>query len=132
MLDKSIHFACFPKKFWVCLFPTIFTPFFQKIESFLPKGGENDGKQTNSKIFLEDRQSEYFCLTYFSKLNRNQIEKKLRHFEDNPVSRGKPCRKSRKSDTTFRWVLMFFVTNFLYVLCFFYFRGAPIFFSVLL
>ena len=45
--------------------------------------------------FLENRQSEYFCLTYFSKLNRDQIEKKLWHFEDNPVSRGrKPGRKS--------------------------------------
>ena len=53
-----------------------------------------------------NRQSEYFCLTYFSKLNRDQIEKKLWHFEDNPVSGGgKPSRKSRKSDMTFRWVL---------------------------
>ena len=50
--------------------------------------------------FLENRQNESFCLTYFSKLNRDQIEKKLWHFEDNPVSRGgKPGRKSRKSDT---------------------------------
>ena len=61
-------------------------------------------------IFLENRQSEYFCQTYFFKLNRDQIEKKLWHFEDNPVSRGgeKPSRKSQKSDTshtTFRWVL---------------------------
>ena len=54
----------------------------------MKKGGENGGKQTNSKIFLENRQSEYFCLTYFSKLNRDQIEKKLWHFEDNPVSGG--------------------------------------------
>ena len=74
----------------------------------MKKGGKNGGKQTNSIFFLENRQSEYFCLTYFSKLNRDQIEKKLWHFEDNPVSgRGeKPSRKSRKSDTTFRWVLM--------------------------
>ena len=61
-----------------------------------------------TQFVLENRQSEYFCLTYFSKLNRDQIEKKLWHFEDNPVSTGggKPSRKSRKSDTTFCWVLM--------------------------
>ena len=41
-----------------------------------------------TQFFLENRQSEYFCLTYFSKLNRDQIEKKLWHFEDNPVSGG--------------------------------------------
>ena len=37
--------------------------------------------------FLENRQSEYFCLTYYSKLNRDQIEKNLWYFEDNPISR---------------------------------------------
>ena len=41
-----------------------------------------------TQFFLENRKSEYFCLTYFSKLNKDQIEKKLWHFEDNPVSRG--------------------------------------------
>ena len=46
------------------------------------------GNRQTQKIFLENRQSEYFCLTYFSKLNRDQIEKKLWHFEDNPVSGG--------------------------------------------
>ena len=35
--------------FWVCLFPTIFTSFFQKIESFLPKITYIGGKQTNYK-----------------------------------------------------------------------------------
>ena len=30
MLDKSIHFVCFPKKIWVCLFPTIFYSPFSK------------------------------------------------------------------------------------------------------
>ena len=44
--------------------------------------------QTNSKNNLENRQSEYFCLTYFSEPNRDQIGKKLWHFEDNPVSTG--------------------------------------------
>ena len=57
---------------------------------------------------MENRQNKYFCLTYFSKLKRDQVEKKLWHFEDNPVSGGrKPCRKSRKSDTTFRWGLTY-------------------------
>ena len=61
---------------------------------------------------MENRQSEYFCLTYFSKLNRDQIEKKLWHFKDNQVTRGgKHCRKSRKRDTTFRWVLMCIFTK---------------------
>jgi hypothetical protein len=54
----------------------------------LKKVGEDGGKQTNSKFFLENRQSEYFCLTYFSKLNRDHIGEKLWHFEDNPVSGG--------------------------------------------
>ena len=33
-------------------------------------------------FFLENRQSENFCLTFFSKLNRGPIEKKLYRFED--------------------------------------------------
>ena len=62
-----------------------------------------ENRQTQKK--LENRQSEYFCQTYCSKLNRGQIEKKLWHFEDNEISGREPCRKSRKSDTTFRLVL---------------------------
>ena len=54
----------------------------------MKKESKNGGKQTNSIFFLENRQSEYFCLTYFSKPNRDQIQKKLWHFEDNPVTRG--------------------------------------------
>ena len=38
------------------------------------KGWETD----KLKMFGGNRQSKYFCLTYFSKLNRDQIEKKLR------------------------------------------------------
>ena len=45
-----------------------------------------ENRQTQKN--LENRQSEYFCLTYFSKLNRDQIEKKLWNFKDNPVTRG--------------------------------------------
>ena len=52
----------------------------------MKKGGENGGKQTSSKKFLENRQSEYFCLTYSSKLDRDHIGQKLWHFEDNPIS----------------------------------------------
>ena len=71
--------------------------FWKKRLNFLKKGGENGGKQTNSKFVLENRQSEYFCLTYFSKLNRDQIEKKLWHFEDNPVSGGNLPENSEKA-----------------------------------
>ena len=52
-------------------------------------------KQTNF-LFLENRQN-VFCLTYFSKLNKDEIEKKLWHFEDNPVSRTGGGRKSFQS-----------------------------------
>ena len=45
--------------------------------------------ETDKLIFFwKTDKSEYVCLTYFSKLNRDQIEKKLWHFEDNPVSTG--------------------------------------------
>ena len=55
------------------------------------------GNRQTQNFFLESRQSEYFCLAYFSKLNRDQIEKKLWHFEDNPVSgRGKTFQKIPK------------------------------------
>jgi len=106
--SKTLKLFIFLKKVLVCLFPINIRDFKPKRAFFGQKQGKNGGKQTNSKIFLENRQSKYFCLTYFSKLNRDQVEKKLWHFEDNLVSGGgeKPCRKSRKSDTTFRWVLM--------------------------
>ena len=65
------------------------------------------GNRETPKKTWETDKSKNFCATYFSKLNTDQIEKKLCHFEDNTVSkgRGKPCRKSRKS--TFRWVLTY-------------------------
>ena len=46
------------------------------------------GNRQTQKKYLENRQSEYYRLTYFPKLNRDQIEKKLWHFEDNLVSMG--------------------------------------------
>ena len=52
---------------------------------------KKEGKMVGNRqthFFLENRQNEYFCLTHFSKLNRDQIEKRLWHFEDNPVTRG--------------------------------------------
>ena len=86
-------------------FPSIYTILGKK-SIFWEKGGKNGGKQTNSKNFLENSHNENFCLTYFSKLNRDHIEKKLYRFEDNTASKeGGPCRKSRKSDTTICWVL---------------------------
>ena len=67
----------------------------------MKKESNNGGKQTNSIFF--GKQTKW--ILFFSKLNRDKIEKKLWHFEDNPVSTGggKPWKKSRKSDTTFRW-----------------------------
>ena len=45
-----------------------------------------------------NRQTQMFFwkTVYFSKLNRDQIEKKLWHFEDNPVSRRVGGRNPQK------------------------------------
>ena len=52
MLDKSLfHFVCFQNNFCLCLFPTIFTSFFQKTDSFLPKIAYISGKQTKKILF---------------------------------------------------------------------------------
>ena len=66
-----------------------------------------------TQFFLENRQSEYFCLTYFSKLNRDQIEKKLWHFEDNPVSRGETLQKisKKRHGLTFQKFLNFLLNS---------------------
>ena len=40
---------------------------------------------TKIEISLYHRQSENFCLTYFSKPNRDPIEKKLYRFEEPPL-----------------------------------------------
>ena len=53
-----------------------------------------ENRQTQKN--LENRQSKYFCLTYFSKLNREHVEKKFWHFEDNPVSGGETLQKIPK------------------------------------
>ena len=87
--SKTLKLFIFLKKNLVCLFPINIRDFKPKKAFFGQKQGKNGGKQTNSKFFLENRQSKYFCLTYFSKLNRDQVEKKLWHFEDNPVTRGR-------------------------------------------
>ena len=52
MLDKSIHFVCFPKKtIWVCLFSTILPPFFKKTSPFCQKLRILVGnRQTKKKI----------------------------------------------------------------------------------
>ena len=63
-----------------------YTQFLAKRTQFFEKGESKWWETDKLKTFLENRQSEYFCLAYFSKLNRDQIEKKLWHFEDNPVS----------------------------------------------
>ena len=48
---QSFHFVCFPKKFGVCLFPTLLPSLFQKSWSFLAKIVYIGGKQTNQKMF---------------------------------------------------------------------------------
>ena len=104
--SKTLKLFIFLKKKLICLFPINIRYFKPKKAFFGQKQGKNGGKQTNSKTILENRQSKYFCLTYFSKLNRDQVEKKLWHFEDNPVSGRKNLAENpEKSDTTFRWVL---------------------------
>ena len=84
--------------FVVCLFPA-------NIRNFLGKEGKKWWETDKLKKILENRQSEYFCQTYFSKLNRDQIEKKLWYFEDNPVSRGETFQKIPKRRHDLRWVL---------------------------
>ena len=61
-LTKVFTLSVFQKKFWVCLFPTIFTLIFQKIESFLPKIAYIGGKQTNYKNkFLNEKFECFRC-----------------------------------------------------------------------
>ena len=86
--SQTLKQFIFLEIFLVCLFPINIRDFKPKKAFFGQKQGKNGGKQINSKNNLENRQSEYFCLTYFSKLNRDQIEKKLWNFKDNPVTRG--------------------------------------------
>ena len=101
--------------FLVYLFPTNIREFRRKMVNFLKIEGNKGGRQANFKQNLENRQSENFCLTYFSKLNRNCIEKKLCHFKDNTVSKrweGGGCKLHRKfpqSDTTFGFDVPIFV-----------------------
>ena len=95
--SKTLKLFIFLKKILVCLFPINIRNFWQKRPNFLKKGEKRGEKHTNSN-FGGNRQSENFCVTYFSKLNRDQTELKLWRFEDKTV----PCRKSRKSETTFR------------------------------
>ena len=62
MLDKSIHFVCFPKKIEFVCFPPFFTLLFQKIASFLPKIVYIGGKQTNyKKQFLNEKFECFRC-----------------------------------------------------------------------
>ena len=71
--------------FFVCLFPTNARNFRQKIPTFLKKWRKEGGKQTNSEKNLEKRQNENFYLAYFSKRNRDQIEKKVIPFWRPPL-----------------------------------------------
>ena len=67
MLDKSIHFVCFPKKFEFVCFPPFLLSFFKKIESFFPKIAYIGGKQTNSKkTFLNEKFECFRILDAFS------------------------------------------------------------------
>ena len=90
IISKLKHFI-FLENVLVCLFPTNIRYFRQKRPSFLTKGGKRGGKHTNSKFFLEKRQSKNFRPTYFSKLNRDPIEKNLYRFEDPHCNRGFWC-----------------------------------------
>ena len=62
-----------------CLFPTNIHNFNQKRRTFLKKGGKKVRKQTNV-FFLENRQSENFFPSTFSKLNKGRIEKRGQKF----------------------------------------------------
>ena len=47
------------------------------------------GNRHTPTLVLENKQNENFCITYFFKLNKNGIEKKVWDFEDNTVSQGR-------------------------------------------
>ena len=85
---KRLKLFMFLKFFCVCQFPTNIRNSSQKRPIVLQKEGEKGEKQTNSNFFFENKQSEKFCLTYSSKLNRDPIEKKLYRFEDPHCNRG--------------------------------------------
>ena len=77
----------------VCLFPTNIRNFRQKRPIFLKKSGKKVGIRQTSKN-LENPQDENFCLTHFSKLNRDPIEKKVIGFWSPQLAKGrKLCLK---------------------------------------
>jgi len=62
MFDKSIHFVCFPKEFWVYLFPTIFTLLFQKkLCPFCQKLRVLAGNRQTTKNFLNEKFECFRC-----------------------------------------------------------------------
>ena len=65
--DKSIHFVCFPKKNWLCLFPTILAHFCPKFSLFCLK----------SRILVGNRQTQFF----FSKMKSLDHEDVFGHLK---------------------------------------------------
>ena len=53
----------FEKKFFSENFEKIFSRFLRGGGNYLANSGNRGGKHTNSKLFLENRQSKNFCLT---------------------------------------------------------------------
>ena len=96
--SKTFKLVISKSFFVVCLFPANIRNFWQKRLNFLKKENKNGGKQKNYFFFLENKQNGYFCLTDFSKLNTDQIEKKLWRFEDNQVSRGAAENSEKRHD----------------------------------
>ena len=69
-----------------------YSRFYAKKASFLQNFEKFCGKQTNSNFFLENRQSECFCLTKIFFGNIRPIEKKLCHFSHhNRTGGGDKC-----------------------------------------
>ena len=109
--EQHSNFLLFWTKFEFVCFPPIYALFNPKrLLFFLKKGGEKGRKHTNSQNNLGNRQTENFCLTYFSKLNRKPNRKKVIPFWRLPivtrVVKILPKISENPTYISFRWVLI--------------------------
>ena len=94
--SRTLKLFIFLEKILICLFSTNIRDLSQKKRFVVKNKEKNGGKQTKSKIVLENRQSENFCLTYFSKPDRDPIEKSYTVLKTPTVTRGGGAKKSKQ------------------------------------
>ena len=97
--SKTFKLFIFYKKIGFCLFPTKTEQYKRKSTFFEAKRGKFAGKQTNSKLFVENGQSGYSVPIRIFYLAIGQIEEKLWHFKVTLCNREgqKILKKSMKN-----------------------------------